>query len=961
MANSESNTLPLTQALAMCRVLLMPKGRVGTEDLERAVDDTLAMPAGIIAEPKPSRNTLLRHLQATYSVYSDDYSVLSDASYRSWLPDRKAEIPWHFWNRYRQHLEQHVRLAPDTINHLDNLTDDILDHLIDPKTEGQWDRRGMVVGQVQSGKTGNYIGLINKAADAGFRVIVILAGIHDSLRAQTQIRVDHGFVGQDTQTGIGLILDHPRVGVGLISPRPSAHPLTSSSLKGDFSSQTAGTDLGTDRPVVMVVKKNGHILRNLVRWMGGRGDRLPDGRRLVRNAPLLVIDDEADNASINVSKDHVSRINGLVRALLSLFEKRAYVGYTATPFANIFIPVLEEEDYHGLNLELGETEFSVGQDLFPKDFIINIPPPSNYIGPARVFGLPAIASADEDVAPLGVARIADDYVSLIPDRHRRDADLPTELPESLHRAVKCFFLACAARAARGQERVHNSMLVHVSRFIRWQDHVATLLDDAVKTYQRRIEMGDRAMLEELEQLWHTEFEPVTHNFLAAPASAGYLDPAIRAMSWEELRERLHPAVAKVRVRAVHGDGRGDSFFHDITPLDYYAEETRGNHLSIIAVGGDKLSRGLTLEGLCEIGYLRASRMYDTLMQMGRWFGYRPGYADLCRLFTSTELQEWYRHITLASEELRREFDFMVALHRTPKEYGLKIRSHPGVLKITAANKFRYAKEMELSYSNTLAESYKLSLSADDLMHNRHAVDRLLGRLDRVSAPERLREAGHLYFGGPDAYIAVQVFLRSFRVAKEVVDGDKMADYIAAQAERGALTDWTVVLLNRQGEGPSATFMIDGGAEEVGVFRRDRDDAPNREPEVYWIKKNHIISPEHEALDLNQAEVDTALDYTRKARAERRRERGLEVEGGRSVRLPSGEMIRLVRDARRGLLLLYPLVQGKVEEDVVEPVMGYAVSFPVIEGDVKVRYAVNQQFQRQRFDYHDEAEEVLENA
>jgi hypothetical protein len=942
-----------SKALSLCRHLLKGKEIVNNEDLFSAVDEVLALSGGpfLPCDP-PDRDDLLRHLEELYAVFSEDYRILDDRGYRPWLLDRKASIKWRFWNRYRVYLEQEVKLDPDTINKLvDNLTDDILDRLIDPSTPGSWDKRGMVVGQVQSGKTGNYIGLINKAIDAGFRVVVVLAGIHDNLRAQTQIRLDQGVLGADTRTGLSLLRDRPRIGVGLIDTGPVGHPLTTSELKGDFSPKVAGTVLDTDRPVVFVVKKNASVLRHLVLWMAARGDQTPDGRRLVRNAPLLVIDDEADNASINVSKEHVSKINGLIRALLSVFEKRAYVGYTATPFANIFIPLHDEETVTGLNLTLQNNEFGVGQDLFPRDFIINIPPPSNYIGPARVFGMPPLEKADEEITPLDIARTVKDYEGLIPNKHKKNGDLPDQLPESILRAVEGFFLTCAARAARGQTQVHNSMLVHVSRFIRWQDKIASLLDNSVKSYQRRLEFGDQDYIAGLRNLWERKYVPVTEAMLSSDDLTAYRDVSITRISWEDLEPYLWPAVSKIQVRAVHGDNpKADSFYHDISPLDYFEQETRGNYLSVIAVGGDKLSRGLTLEGLSVSYYLRSSRMYDTLMQMGRWFGYRRGYADLCRLFTSKELRDWYRHITIASEELRSEFDSMVEQRRTPRDYGLKIRSHPGVLKITAANKFRHAQTMDLSYSNTLAESYKLRFS--DSSPNWKVTEDLLSKLERIPGPARTNKSGHHFYGGPEAFLHIQNFLNNFRVADDVIRGDKMAEYIAAQVPRGVLTEWVVVLLSRMGPSRLATFVINGQKHQVGAFLRTNVESHPDSERTYWIIKNHIISPLHEALDLSQEEFDRALQRTIAFWADSSRTRRKDPPDR-----PSGETIRSERGERRGLLLLYPLLPT---ESGYEPVMGYAISFPQIEGDKKITYAVNQQFLVE-FDYDDDAEEVLEDA
>jgi len=679
----------IESAKNICIELLRAIKNPTIEDLNNAINDVCKIFPGL----STSRESLYNFLSSTFSIFSDEYRILdADEGYQPWLKDTKAEVEWRFWNRYINYLQK--KIAPDTINKLDNLTDDILDRISNPKIPGVWDKRGMVVGQVQSGKTSNYIGLINKAADAGYKLIIVLAGMHDSLRSQTQIRIDEGFLGFNSQRSLQYSNTN-KIGVGFynsISAQPGnvvdlpANALTSSHLDGDFNRRaalSAGIHLrGTD-PIVAVVKKNSSILKNLIAWLATWGDKQHDGKIQIRNLPLLLIDDEADNASINVSKEKVSAINGCIRALLSLFEQSAYVGYTATPFANVFIQILNEEKVKGLDLRVKDYEFSVGQDLFPKDFIINIPAPSNYIGPEKIFGLPALHSAEVDIEPLPLIRCIRDYdtpgngpdktpgidessgaglartkyISFIPDNHKKDDPLPTELPESLKYAIKCFILSCTARRIRKQIDVHNSMLIHVSRYIIWQDRIANLTDKVLKFYQKQIELNTGNLINELHNIWDDEYVPVTNQVI--DAIDGYHDSEVTSILWEEVEKELYPAISKIEVRAVHGDKNITGLtHHNISPLDYFVSEQKGNFLSIIAVGGDKLSRGLTLEGLTISYYLRASKMYDTLMQMGRWFGYRPGYVDLCRIFTSDELNEWYKHITIASEEMRRDFDYM---------------------------------------------------------------------------------------------------------------------------------------------------------------------------------------------------------------------------------------------------------------------------------------------------------------
>ncbi|MCY7353470.1 MAG: Z1 domain-containing protein, partial [Cytophagaceae bacterium] len=765
---------------------------------------------GLYPALEPEREGIIRYLQANFSVFLDDYRILEDPKTRPepWVKARRASggLPWKFWHRYRLFLEK--KIAAPTLNQTDNLTDDILDRLVNPQTPGPWNRRGMVVGQVQSGKTGNYIGLINKAVDAGYKLVIVLAGVHDSLRAQTQLRVDEGFLGYDSRTATNFFKAHNRIGVGNYDRNLPAQPLTTSHLDGDFRKPTAQTShnlKGTD-PIVLVVKKNGAILRNLIQWLAGWGDTQPDGKKLIERVPQFLIDDEADNASINVSKDKISTINGYIRALLALFEQSAYVGYTATPFANIYIPILPEEVAKGLNEKLKNFEFSVGQDLFPSDFIVNLPAPSNYIGPTKLFGLPAAARSENAEEPLPLvinltdpARFGADYVHFVPDKHKKDDALPTALPASLRYAIRCFLLVGAARQARGQ-LAHQSMLIHVTRFIRWMDAAARLVDEELKQAQRQIEFNQGAIRAELEGLWRTEFEPVTATIraMAQADPNAYQDPDLRPLTWAEVEPFLFGAVAGIEVRAIHGEKNVAGLsYRNISPLDYdlAEKETPPRYLSVIAVGGDKLSRGLTLEGLSVSYYLRASKMYDTLMQMGRWFGYRPGYVDLCRLFTSGELIKWYEFITLASEELRRDFDDMWLLNRTPCDYGLKIRAHPDVLKITAINKFRYKKEVELSYSAELEQAHRLPMQEKLFIHNFKALTALIGQLDEPVTPPNAKSAGRPnVVWRSDAYTICQ-FLTNYRIGSEVMNPALMVAYIEAQNERGNLTDWTVVLIS----------------------------------------------------------------------------------------------------------------------------------------------------------------------
>ena len=948
------------QAKSIAITLLSAQARVTAEIIREAVGQVQKI------FPDLDIARLTADLTAHYSVISHDYRILQEHDvYRPWVRAARADRPARFWNRYRDFLLYDKQMSPDTVNQLDNLTDDILDRLHDPMDGQPFDRRGMVVGNVQSGKTSNYTGLICKAADAGFRLIIVLTGIHSSLRQQTQMRLDEGFIGRHSQR-------KHQLGAGLRNNEAQVHSVTTSSITGDFTSRAAEAQnvalYGKD-PVIAVVKKNAHVLRILIEWLGGLGKELADNKRLLTSLPMLLIDDEADNASINVSKAAVSTINGAIRALLSLFEQRAYVGYTATPFANVFIPLLKEADYMGVDITIRDQGYSVGQDLFPRNFIINIPAPSNYIGPERMFGLGEPDSHDEEKNLLPVRVQVDDYQDYIPDKHRKDSPLPDDLPPSMKNAVSHFILSCAARMARGQQDQHSSMLVHVTRFTDWQNRIGNLLDTLLKQYQGQLETNTGQLEEYLHGLWENEYQSVTRAVLNMDTQ--YHDPAVIEQTWEEVKPFLWPAAARIEVRIVHGTPDRNAPLH--RPLnyeEYERKEMKVKGLFVIAVGGDKLSRGLTLEGLCVSYYLRASKMYDTLMQMGRWFGYRPGYVDLCRLFTSEELIRWYRHITLASEEMRRQFDVMAHQNKTPREFGLKVRTLPGVLQITATNKLRDAWPMKLSYADALVETYSFARDAKRALRNYETVNSLLRKLGETSPQEE--RISQPYMWREVAVGRVLDFLRAYRTGQDNISQVLLTNYIGEKAKEGNLTNWTVVLIEvRKNPVDARRFAFEINGEQVLVTTTARTDSTPDGAE-YMVSKSHIISGEHEYLDLPGPVVEGARQETKAFRQEQYRQQLARLRDGSPVPeapkdpdRPSGPFIRARRPADEALLLLYPLdpidyrtkklIKG-FTADV--PIMGYAISFPAIPGDEGIEYMVNGQFHKE-FDYPDEMDQLQE--
>jgi hypothetical protein len=585
----------IDKAITICRAIIGEKSSVIDSEINSAIEQCLSMPLFSTVDSIQLKMELMR----LYNVRQEAYKMLFDNERNApWLLSFKANSQkgdWKFWNRYTTYLQEKKNFPPIVIEEVDRLTDDILDKLYDPSIQDikGVDKKGLVVGQVQSGKTANYTGLICKAADAGFNLIIVLAGLHNNLRTQTQHRLDEDFLGFDTEHERAWQANGTnRIGVGMLDNNNTAISITT--VRSDFKKSLAdslGISFDNPSPLLIVVKKNSTVLKRLNTWLLSQARNI-DGEKKIANKSLIIIDDEADNASINTrgADESPTSINDMIRKISGHFHRYAYVGYTATPFANIFIPLDKN-------------------DLFPRDFIINLPAPSNYIGAEKIFGTTTDADeTNEDLLP--VVRKINDYKEFFPDKHKKDDAKPSSLPESLQTAIKCFIVTCAIRVARGQERKHNSMLIHISRFVSWQNTLEEIVRKQFNFYKWGIEQEDSGILEQFRAIFEVDSEDYisfcTTSQSILNSSYRDIDSKIRIHQWEEIKPCLYKAVQKIKVLSINGSSAD--------ALEYYENDKTG--VSVIAVGGDKLSRGLTLEGLSVSYFLRASKMYDTLMQMG---------------------------------------------------------------------------------------------------------------------------------------------------------------------------------------------------------------------------------------------------------------------------------------------------------------------------------------------------------
>ena len=856
-----------------------------------------------------------RELEEVHGVTMEIGSKLEGrGNFEKWLDDAKSEINPYYWNRYKKLLSGREKmLSGQVLAMMDQVTDRILGLLGNPRKEGPWDRRGMVVGHVQSGKTANYIGLINKAADAGYKIIIVIAGIQNKLRNQTQSRVDEGFIGFDSSS----LLKNKNtlgsyIGVGRYDRAQRPNPFTNT-LR-DFNRQTA-TSVGIPlvnlkTPAIFVIKKNYNSLGNLIEWLKEHNAQHSSATLITE--PMLLIDDEADHASINTKtgQDKVSRINGQIRDLLKVFHRSSYVGYTATPFANIFI-----------NPDTDDEMFS--EDLFPRDFIVGLDPPDNYFGATRVF-LPNAGEDEESGSP--IVRHVEDNEDILPLKHNKYHRIES-LPDSLGEAVRIFIVARAIRLSRGQERTHNSMLVNVSYFTDVQKQVKNEIHNLVERIENNIVIN-----------------------ASKPVKEAVLDPEIAKLkdifdreynnvdiSWKNVQSKLRDSIAAVKTVAINRDSPD--------ALDY-GDYPKG--LNVIAVGGHSLSRGLTLEGLVVSYFLRSSMMYDTLMQMGRWFGYRQGYEDLCRVWMPEEAEGWYAHITESIEELRDELRRMEAVGATPEEFGLKVRSHPDTLIVTARNKMGSGQRWTLSIglANQFVETTALHKDSKVKVHNRQAAIKLAKSLQDAGLKLKATDFGQFFRQVPVRNVLD--FLRAFRnhQGARLTETRAVCQYIMDR-EDTELSEWDILfagLKKDKGKTPvDENFGFKIVCQRRGEGRRSKD----KKDYLLVGNKQHVASRGIEAIDLSEEEKNEAKKKYRESRSRAGKD-------NKDINYPDF----IYREKRkRPLLIIHLLVVGEKDDNLrdAEPFVAYSISFPRTEyEEKKVEYIVNPTWMREHYgDLEDE--------
>lgn len=957
----------------------------------------------------------------------DPSNSLTKKGFRSWLTaERKEEMKnsWNYSNRYFTLLEKAGR-SEKVIDETKKTSLEILEKMGDPKSREEFYVKGLVVGSVQAGKTQNFNAVINRAIDSGYGLIIVLAGLMEDLRNQTQLRIENDVIGEGLDIDTGSLV---KKGVGAIrrfgnlGDSSVTQVISITSAKSDFKKSLLDADFSLNHTNILVCKNNVSVLRNLIVWLH---DYLEENKDQ-HDIPLLILDDEADNASLNnegkKGREYASKTNGHIRSLLALFKRKTYLGYTATPFANILADRNDapENNWIVKYKVRGQTEEKALQrvdNLFPDDFIVLLNPPTNYVGAKQIFEttkpidnraelkIPLVEIVDDNIEHfpdkvylsstgelLGVLKIKNqnEWNEIIGQfnsyldfadygeyrrqtRSSRTGDyFPRKLPDSIKESILCFILSIAIRESRKPVMInstmfnpHNSMLIHISRYTLWQNRLKDLVDVYVKELQSCLQLDDptnpTSIFATFERIWFKYYAKIIEH-ISDYLPKGYDDEFLKPISFDTIKSNfLTDAIKGIEVKAINSITGDKLIYPKNTPKKY------------IAIGGNRLSRGFTLEGLSINYFVRTTDYSDALLQMGRWFGYRPGYLDCCKLFITRDSMEKYDLVTRTIEELETEFRKMEEKDKTPANFILRVKKHPGALKITRPAILRDTKEVNWSYQDELEQTTVFDISKKHIeavwSHFKEHIVRKFKFEVKIGA-DGITNSGFLTTQtGIDEIIEILKLENNF--------GSETCDSIIKFLERcktvNKLRNWTIAIkttgranekegkgvLKKEGSGlpVDVTMTVRRGPNKEEGAKRYREKFIQEKKFGASGKSANIISAGLDmAVLLTQAQIEEAenefianrIQYYESKYPEWSKQRIQET--AEKVNIPE-RVYREKMTEQEGLLVIYILdsfyvfLQEKGKEDTqlkafVEseridlniPLIGYAIGFPPIEPD-----------------------------
>lgn len=946
---------------------------------------------------------------------------------RNWLTPKRIEtLRWEddelitYRARYFTYLQK-IGRSKAYIKETKRSSLEILRKMGDPASSEPFFVSGLVVGSVQSGKTANFNAVINSAIDAGYDLIIVLSGIMEDLRSQTQKRIEKEVEGKykaGAFTGVGTISSFGSLGIY----KEVKQIIVPTSPETDFNKTIKEADFSLNNKNILICKKNTSVLKNLLLWLHSYLNKY----REKISIPLLIVDDEADNASLNnlgeKGVEYASIINGHIRALLALFNRKTYLGYTATPFGNVLQDRNEAPEgkwriAEKVNGEVVMTEFDLEKSLFPEDFIELLFPPPNYVGPKHFFR--TRLEETKKIDPL-IAPPVRDYLEAFPERiWKSDAvyglpgqpstersketravvksdPFPAFLPESLKDAIMCYVVSTAIRISRKPDMLeakvyqpHNTMLIHISRFTEWQTRTKNLITEFVDELRRDLDSDlpsdKKSIYGIFERIWYKYYAYIMEN-ITGYLPEGYDDPFLISKTFDEIKPLLMTAISGVEVKAINSETKDQLDYPDNAEKKY------------IAIGGNRLSRGFTLEGLTINYFIRNTNFADTLLQMGRWFGYRQGYLDCCKLFSTLDSLEKFDQTTYTIEDLEQKFiDMNRDPENTPSKYALLVLKHPGMLKITRPSILKNAKEVNWSFADQLEQTTWFSL---DSIRMKKAWDAFSKHVISNNARFEFKKGYMLINAASSEDVFQFLNLPNTFLDNERKNGDnffsELIAFIRLANEKSKLTDWTIGI---KLTGNSRALLKKGDTGFVEDIRLTLRSGPNPERPSRWLEyiknerifragggsANIVTGANDMAVALTEEEERDAEKYWQdelyvdlKNQYPDRVDEQLWAEV-KTTKTPEKAFRHKMTD-RQAVLMIYLIDTAEVfnhsgkpiealdqVRDTVEttiPLIGYAIGIPPVKGDIggtylQSKHHVEQELPGPDDDNYDDYKQILE--
>jgi len=827
----------------------------------------------LIANGTPAADAKNRSIIAGEEVRKLQAEVYIDRDPRISHKPKTENEKWYFgpneysylWPRYRKLLLEERKMSVESVNSVDQATTRIVSQLGSPGSS-RFRKQGLVVGRVQSGKTMNFMGLLAKAGDAGYRIIIVLAGTTNTLRYQTQDRLQKDLVAHETDA-VWHWLTQAKCDPTTLTVDPD----------GEFRERGNATSVMGNINVrkIAVIKKNAIVLRRVRRWLQGVADQHKE------LCPVLIVDDECDNASVNTKRpgEDPAAINSEIRDILELLPKVSYVGYTATPFANVLINPKAEE-----------------QDLYPKDFLFAIPQNKDYFGPERIFGRNPLNADDAGSDGNDIVReiSKEDVTKVCPSSRKTIDTFEMSECDSLKDAIRYFLMSTAARCWREHqlnlEPDFKSMLINTSQYTA----IHRKMKPVVEVILRKLFTD----YESEQAKWKAQWGEESGKF--SQESIGCLHEKV---TWESLSTQLTTSFfSKVGVIVSNSDPNLASNLNSC-----YDKSNKG--AIQVVIGGNTLSRGITLEGLSTSYFVRTSTTYDTLLQMGRWFGYRRDYEDMPRIWMTKEMEDKFLQLSAVEFEMFQELSYFMA-GRSPAEVGLRIRKSPG-MQITAKSKMYHAEDCDIDYEGFCVQTTFVHKDEEaPLAKNKKAVEQLIVDCGSQNAWDKNKG----FWLKRDATVdSVIKFLSNyqFHEKNQKADPDILLSYIRKRKEFGGCVHWNIAIKTKS-ETPQPGDEIILSGLKINKFQFSRHKAYAGEPFAYLqaIKSSSDIFAD--------AEDPGALESRCKNDPERIAER-TKYENG------------------RGLIVIYPTradsqpnennKKNRLSLEAKDDVFGLAIFFP----------------------------------